>query len=177
MHRGSHPDLGPTLTVSTRDSQPKCVGQLVNFGSTLWIVPFGLAAGRLAAQSGGFQRLVPPPVRFAVKVRGSAGTLWAGASEKDAELAQKLGQLQPFLAAVPPGCMGQLASFGADLTASFLAIARSSWCGGGMARPPDSNTPSTGSRCCEATRFACACSSSASGCIRGGSQSACEVRL
>jgi hypothetical protein len=34
------------------------------------------------------------------------------ASEKDAKLAQKLGQLQPFLAVLPPECMGQLASFG-----------------------------------------------------------------
>ena len=33
-------------------------------------------------------------------------------SEKDADLAQKLGQLQPFLAAIPRQCMGQLASFG-----------------------------------------------------------------
>ena len=34
------------------------------------------------------------------------------ASEKDAKLAQKLGQLQPFLAVFPQECMGQLASFG-----------------------------------------------------------------
>ena len=33
-------------------------------------------------------------------------------SEKDAELAQKLGQLQPFIAALPQDCMGQLACFG-----------------------------------------------------------------
>jgi hypothetical protein len=33
-------------------------------------------------------------------------------SEKDAELAQKLGQLQPFLAVFPQECMGQLAPFG-----------------------------------------------------------------
>ena len=32
--------------------------------------------------------------------------------EEDAELAQKLGQLQPFIAAFPQECMGQLASFG-----------------------------------------------------------------
>jgi hypothetical protein len=42
---------------------------------------------------------------------------WHGASkvqsEKDAKLAQKLGQLQPFTAAVfPQECMGQLASSG-----------------------------------------------------------------
>ena len=33
-------------------------------------------------------------------------------SEKDAKLAQKLGQLQPFLAEFPQECAGQLASFG-----------------------------------------------------------------
>jgi hypothetical protein len=33
-------------------------------------------------------------------------------SEKDAKLAQKLGQLQPFIAVLPLECMGQLASFG-----------------------------------------------------------------
>jgi hypothetical protein len=33
-------------------------------------------------------------------------------SEKDARLAQKLGQLQPFIAVSPQECMGQLASSG-----------------------------------------------------------------
>jgi hypothetical protein len=33
-------------------------------------------------------------------------------SEKDAELSQNLGQLQPFLAVFPQEHMGQLASFG-----------------------------------------------------------------
>jgi hypothetical protein len=33
-------------------------------------------------------------------------------SEEDSELAQKLGQFQPFLAAFPPECVGQLASSG-----------------------------------------------------------------
>ena len=33
-------------------------------------------------------------------------------SEKDAKLAQKLGQLQPFIAVFPVECVGQLASFG-----------------------------------------------------------------
>jgi hypothetical protein len=33
-------------------------------------------------------------------------------SEKDAKLAQRLGQLQPFIAILPQECMGQLASFG-----------------------------------------------------------------
>ena len=34
-------------------------------------------------------------------------------SEKDAELAQTLGKLQPFLAVLPQECTGQLAHFGA----------------------------------------------------------------
>ena len=33
-------------------------------------------------------------------------------SEKDAKLAQKLGQLQPFIAVFPQECVGQLAHFG-----------------------------------------------------------------
>jgi protein SHQ1 len=36
----------------------------------------------------------------------------AAAGEQDAELAQTLGQLQPFVAAFPQECMDQLASFG-----------------------------------------------------------------
>jgi hypothetical protein len=40
-------------------------------------------------------------------VKGSARL-----SEKDTKLAQKLGQLQPFIAVFPQKCMGQLASFG-----------------------------------------------------------------
>ena len=37
---------------------------------------------------------------------------YTNASEKDAKLAQELGQLQPFLAAFPLQCTGQLASSG-----------------------------------------------------------------
>jgi hypothetical protein len=33
-------------------------------------------------------------------------------SKKEAKLAQKLGQLQPYIAVLPQECMGQLASFG-----------------------------------------------------------------
>jgi hypothetical protein len=44
---------------------------------------------------------------------GPSGTA-ADTSEKDTKLAQKLGQLQPFLlvAVFPQECMGQLAHFG-----------------------------------------------------------------
>ena len=34
-----------------------------------------------------------------------------GSSKQDAKLAQKLGQLQPFIAVLPQECMDQLASF------------------------------------------------------------------
>jgi hypothetical protein len=44
------------------------------------------------------------------------------AGEKDAKLAQKLGQLQPFIAVYPQECMGQLASF--DQPNTFLAAGR-----------------------------------------------------
>jgi hypothetical protein len=54
--------------------------------------------------------------------------VWAhtrGASEKDAKLAQKLGQLQPFMVVFPQECMGQFASFGpCDLTPFSLPEAR-----------------------------------------------------
>jgi hypothetical protein len=43
-----------------------------------------------------------------------------GQSEKDAKLAQKLGQLQPFTAVLPQECMGQTAIFWANLTPSSL---------------------------------------------------------
>ena len=43
---------------------------------------------------------------------GAQGEPHVEQSEKDAKLAQKLGQLQPFVAVFPPECMGQLASFG-----------------------------------------------------------------
>ena len=45
-------------------------------------------------------------------MHGRARTRRAPSSEKDAELAQKLGQLQPFLAVFPQEFVGQRASFG-----------------------------------------------------------------
>jgi hypothetical protein len=78
-----------------------------------------------ADRDGGEPPRLPLPPRGAAApggaahaVRGAAakaadhGARRAPASEKDAKLAQKLGQLQPFLAALPQECMGQLASFG-----------------------------------------------------------------
>ena len=40
------------------------------------------------------------------------GDITCSMDEKDAKLAQKLGQRQPFLAAFPPECTGQLGPFG-----------------------------------------------------------------
>jgi hypothetical protein len=45
-------------------------------------------------------------------LRRRPGEVRGRPSEKDAKLAQKLGQLQPFLAVLPQECMGQLAHFG-----------------------------------------------------------------
>ena len=68
-------------------------------------------------------RAAPPPPHLRV-VRGRktearvpgarAGGRHGGgdASKKDAELAQMLGQLQPFIAVFPQECIGQLAAFG-----------------------------------------------------------------
>ena len=59
------------------------------------------------------ERELSPQVRDAAG-RAEHRRLHAGRpqSEKDAKLAQKLGQLQHFLAVLPQECMGQLASFG-----------------------------------------------------------------
>jgi hypothetical protein len=52
----------------------------------------------------------------ALQRRAGLRALAAGVSESDTQLAQKLGQLQPFVAAFPQECMGQLASFGSTVT-------------------------------------------------------------
>jgi hypothetical protein len=57
------------------------------------------------------------------------GSQWQSKIEKHAKLAQKLGQLQPFLAAFPQECMGQFAFLGQPNT--FLAR---------MAVPPSSGS-------------------------------------
>ena len=46
-----------------------------------------------------------------LKVCGGAPWQRPSYSEEHAKLAQKLGQLQPFIAVLPQECMGQLASF------------------------------------------------------------------
>jgi hypothetical protein len=54
-------------------------------------------------------------VTYRVRWRGYAGAAPRSAcalSEKDAKLAQKLGQLQPYLSVFPQECMGQLVFFG-----------------------------------------------------------------
>ena len=51
------------------------------------------------------------PEKTAAEVRKTGWLGWPG-SWANAGLARNLGQLQPFLAAFPRECMGQLASFG-----------------------------------------------------------------
>ena len=53
-------------------------------------------------------------------------TVGAGPSEKDAVSAQKLGQLQPFIAVSSQECTGQLASFGGQPN-RFCAPAPPGW--------------------------------------------------
>ena len=60
---------------------------------------------------GGQRRRAQPAACNQTLAEGITGRGWSG-SEKATELAQNLGQLQPFLAAFPQECMGQLASFG-----------------------------------------------------------------
>jgi hypothetical protein len=61
----------------------------------------------------------PAAINLAVKVLDNShqnpNSGWKGDSvqvRKPTKLAQKLGQLQPSVAAFPPECTGQLASFG-----------------------------------------------------------------
>ena len=65
---------------------------------------------------------VPPTARHRLHHRGARRALRAAAAagEEAAELARKLGQLQPSVAVFPQECMGQLASFGPILTALAL---------------------------------------------------------
>jgi hypothetical protein len=63
-----------------------------------------LAYGVVASGSLGVELIVRYPHNGAV--------LALNASKKDDQLAQKLGQLQPFIAVFRHECMGQLASFG-----------------------------------------------------------------
>jgi hypothetical protein len=64
--------------------------------------------GCLPAQNGGFRPGQNHQVLAICFVAGGA----TSAGEKDAVPAQKLGQLQPFIAVRPQECMGQLGSFG-----------------------------------------------------------------
>jgi hypothetical protein len=61
--------------------------------------------GRGRRDAGGHWRRASGPAR-------GWGRRALGPSEKDAKLAQKLGQLPPFIAVFAQECMGQLASFG-----------------------------------------------------------------
>jgi MFS family permease len=75
-------------------------------------IGLGLAANRVAATS--YAVKCRPHARASVSAaQRFLQMLWAAvSSEKDAKLAQKLGQLQLFIAVFPQECMGQLVSFG-----------------------------------------------------------------
>jgi hypothetical protein len=72
--------------------------------------------GRLAADGGshGRQHRSTGPVYVSLVILNAeqTGGHENDFSEKDAKLAQRLGQLQPFMAVFPQECMGQLAYFG-----------------------------------------------------------------
>jgi hypothetical protein len=71
----------------------------------------GAGAGQRRAGRHRRRGLVPPRPG-ARRWRGGRGAGGGATGEKDAKLAQKLGQLQPFAAVFPQECTGQLASFG-----------------------------------------------------------------
>ena len=88
-------------------------------GQPQWQVPFGITC--LALPLSRFSlphalRRAPRPGRLSALsvIHSRSGR----ASEKDAKLAQKLGQLQPFIAVFPQECIGQLAYFGPTLLLS-----------------------------------------------------------
>jgi hypothetical protein len=73
-------------------------------------------AGRLTAETGGFWPAPgsrPLPASLPDRLRGlGRECAHPRPSEKDTKFAQKLGQLQPFMAVFLLECTGQLASFG-----------------------------------------------------------------
>jgi hypothetical protein len=93
-----------------------------------WAVSSTSSAGKIAIEGDGVlrnrfsQEEVRPAAdqhqhrdhgrRLPALAQGRADSGARRQSEKDAKLAQKLGQLQPFIAVSPPECMGQLPSFG-----------------------------------------------------------------
>jgi hypothetical protein len=80
---GAEKTLIGTLSMSRRDTEEA----VRRAASRAILIPFSLSARAVLAQC-------------------------SLSSEKDTKLAQKLGQLQPFIAVFPQECVGQLASFG-----------------------------------------------------------------
>jgi hypothetical protein len=68
------------------------------------------AAARAAAEEEAFRAKAAEAEAARAMAAETAAALVT--SEKDAKLAHKLGQLQPFIAVFPQECLGQLASFG-----------------------------------------------------------------
>ena len=78
-----------------------------------WAVRVLRMARIFAGHSGGVELVLTAPGPLGVTLRSDhpLGPPRVQASEKDAKLARKLGQLQPFLAVFPRECTRQLASF------------------------------------------------------------------
>ena len=84
------------------------LGQVSSFGATLYNFVLGVA--QVIALTGGAVLGAGRERAAAALPHGLPHALPPG--EKEAKLAQKLDQLQPFVAACRQKCMGQLASFG-----------------------------------------------------------------
>jgi hypothetical protein len=112
-------DNGFYLTVRARPGRLSALSVSQRFSMKIHVV-WGFLygrAGRLTSLFGGFRPGQVEGETHIVGLDGSGSTLFAeggtwSSSETDAKLAQKLGQLQLFIAVSPQECMGQLASSG-----------------------------------------------------------------
>ena len=96
---------------------PTCIfwANLTPFSLQAWLVHGDDVAPRRAGGEAGLGRADARDLPERAAAGGSQAGPRAGqqrSGEKDAELAQKLGQLQHFIAVFPQECMGQLAYFG-----------------------------------------------------------------
>ena len=88
------------------------VGFSYQLGSAASWAQLSVAAGSRSWESGLIARAAAGADGAARGDGGGGGAGAAGAGEKDAKLALKLGQLQPFITVFPQERMGQLASCG-----------------------------------------------------------------
>ena len=101
-------------------------------GDAVFTPPCSLSIENRQGNAQGGVRMTPPPGLACCRWRRHRSDCWRSPcyrgraaawrcrkSEKDAKLAQKLGQLQPFIAVFPQQCMGQLASSGTTILTPF----------------------------------------------------------